>query len=683
MGDRMDVIRDKPFNSHFASRPTEIKLAKSLGECFSITHGDSRGGLSYWLAEPNDLTRERFGLTQEVLVLYSPHKRNDARILTMIENLGRNPDFRNRIDKVAVILIYSNEEGVRDLISGQYNWVIVPFSEAELLDAGRGPMFIRSRLSDSLGAVDLFGMSSPIEHDKYLFGRDTLVQSLITRSTQSAENNGLFGLRKTGKTSVLFAIRRRLNSSSTIVHYVDCQNPGYHSSRWWRLLEIIRNGIIDYPGRDTGGLTVVEGNYTELNAGRFFSTDLTRILAATEASKIVLILDEIEYITPNLSGQLGRHWDLDYIPFFQTIRALHHESSGAVTFIVAGVNPAGVEQTHFGVTPNPIFQLATPHFLEPLEITAVRDMVRTIGKYAGLSFVEGSYEYLRNRFGGHPYLIRLACSEVWRQVPTRDPGMRAVVTPQSFDGADRDILSRISQPIRDVLLSLVWWYPDEYDLLMLAATGEQEFVRDYLEHADSRAVQFVRYGLLHSQTGEFAIPDIRNFLVEHGEQYKRDISPFKRGDIPPNLLPEIPDIEALGDLFKRKSALEVKLRRLIIMYLGVQNSFDATKMAKSIVGSLKPRADRKSPADLFVGRTPQDAINELYLADFKNIICDNWQLFGNLFEANRSRFEMNIDCVNRARKYDSHSKPLPLKALEEFNNSYIWFEARLSAVPDI
>lgn len=100
------------------------------------------------------------------------------------------------------------------------------------------------------------------------------------------------------------------------------------------------------------------------------------------------------------------------MPFWQTIRSLSQEVAGGIVFVVAGVNPSSVEQSHFNHIPNPIFQLAVPYYLEVLDRSDVRDMVRSIGKYSGFSFDEQVYGYLQRVYGGHPYLIRLACSEV-------------------------------------------------------------------------------------------------------------------------------------------------------------------------------------------------------------------------------------------------------------------------------
>ena len=101
-------------------------------------------------------------------------------------------------------------------------------------------------------------------------------------------------------------------------------------------------------------------------------------------------------------------------------------------------------------------------------------------------------------------------------------------------------------------MSLVWWHPEEYDLLTILADGDDGFVDDYLGDDPASVLRFAHYGLLTRDGRKFAIKDLHEFLQENGTRYKQEISPFRRGDLPPELLPEVPDLELLGRLFERK-----------------------------------------------------------------------------------------------------------------------------------
>jgi len=453
-----------------------------------------------------------------------------------------------------------------------------------------------------------------------------------------------------------------------------------HSVRWWQVLENVVERCVDTLKRDFRRDAEVRGDYNLTNAGTRFSSDIKAILQLGQLEQVVLMLDEVEFVTHGLSGALGQHWDRDFVPFWQTIRSTHQETQGKLVFVVAGVNPACVEKSHFGGVQNPIFQLTAPHFLDPFNAAQVREMVRSIGKYTGIKFDETVYAYLQDTYGGHPFLIRIGCSEVWKVTNLTNPEQLVTLNTQSFQHMGLEIRSRLEHPIKDILLSLVWWYPEEYDLLRILATGDADFVSQYLTHEPNSVFKFAQYGILKKTgAGEFAIADVKEFLNRYGETYKKELSPFARGDMPPELLPEVPDLELVGRLFEKRSEIELKLRKVIILYLNVKCAFDATKIAQVMVKSLPKRVDKSDVRDLFIGRAPQEVVNQLFCPDLKAIITNNWEIFGSLFD-NKPRFEMNMDTLNIARRVDAHTKPLSTTEATEFNNSYSWLLGRLAKV---
>lgn len=666
---------------HFQARPDERNLVMRLAEAFNASHGHTHGDLSFWILEPTSRTRERFGLQKEVLAIYSRHLKTDARVLTAIENLIRHPDLKHRVEKSIFLLVHCGDaQDGASLARSDLEKVIISFQAKELLEPGRGDLFVRSRMAETLGTVDLFDMSSPITSDPYFFGRRELVQQLSRRLSVQRQNAGLFGLRKTGKTSVLLAIRRALDQEAVLVDYFDCQNPSIHGARWWHVLGNISSRLRDTLARLKNRKVEILGRYDTDTAGTGFSSDIQRLVSEGGINQVIIMLDEIEWITPGISGHLGRHWDQDFLPFWQTIRATHQEAEGHLTFLVAGVNPSSVQRSHFGVLPNPVFQLATPHYLEPFSVESVREMLHAIGRRAGLRFEDGVPPALQRHYGGHPFLIRVACSEVWRQNRSVDAEKILEIGHIRFEGAHSQISARLSQPIKDILLSLVWWYPDEYDVLQILAEGDSSFLDLYLKDNQDSLLQFANYGLLR-ENGAFAIEDVRDFIRVHGNAYKREISPFLRGEVQPGLLPSAPDLAVLTPLFEKKVELEGKLRRLISMYLGVRFAWNPEKISKAMSESLSRPGGRQDADALFVGRTPQTVLNDLFLLDLKSIIVRHWDLFKNIFDDNQARFEMNMDAINRARRADSHPKPITSAEAEEFENSYQWVLGRLAFVP--
>jgi hypothetical protein len=675
------AIKADALNAFFQAHPEQEKLASALDEAFDVTFGSYQFGQAFWLCSPKNFTAERFGLQREVIALYSPHRKADARLLTALENISRAPEFRHRAENVVALFVYDGDARViEDLTHESKDWIIVPISSNDLLDKNRPAFLIREAMAQRIGRFDLFGMSSPIKHDKYFYGRDSLVQELVQRAIVRREQSGLFGLRKTGKTSVLFAVQRRLSEKDVVAEYVDCQSPGIYGSRWWGVLEELSHRLI-VSVEKLGCSPPPMGSFSFTEAANSFVRLVKWIQEYSPAQQIVLLLDEIEFITPGVANHLGQHWDDDHLPFWQTIRSASQETKGFLSFCVAGVNPASVEQPHFNQIQNPIFQLAAPHYLEPLPRQSVRDMVRSIARYSGVVLHEDCFHTLTERYGGHPYLIRLACSEVLRGMSDAPVDKKAALGVNDFNAASELIAVRLTQPIKDILLSLVWWYPEEYQLLCLLAGGDTEFVREFLEEFPEKAARFAKYGLLQDDRGSFAIRDLKLFLTRSGDDYQKAISPFRRGDLPPDLLPEAPNLESLAALFERRTEVEHALRKLLITVLSYRYAFDEAAISQAISSALpKTNGDR---SQLFVGRKPQDAVNELYLSDLKPAFVKNWDSFSPYFERKPDRFEMNLNTINIARRLETHTKPLSDQDLQNFLNSYEWLRSRLQRIPGL
>jgi len=675
------AIKEDAQNAFFHARPEQAALAATFDEAFDITYGVYQFGQAFWLCQPKPFAAERFGIQREVIALYSPHARADARLLTALENFSRAPEFRHRAENVVAFVVYEGDGGaIEELAAQSKDWVIVPLSAKELLARGTRTFLIRSKMAETIGRFDLFGMSSPIKHDKYFYGRDTLVQELVQRALIRKEQSGLFGLRKTGKTSVLFAIQRRLSDKGTIAEYIDCQSPGIYGSRWWGVLEELARRMLETATKK-GCPAPADLSFDATGAANSFIRTVKWIKDHSTVEQIVLLLDEVEFITPGIANHLGQHWDGDHLPLWQTIRSASQETGGFLTFCVAGVNPSSVEQSHFDQIPNPIFQLAVPFYLDPLTRVSMREMVRSIAKYSGATFEEDCFELLNSEYGGHPYLIRLACSEVLRSLSELPGDKKVRISKSHFDAARDKISIRMAQPIKDILLSLVWWYPDEYDLLCVLADGNTTFVQEFLASEPEKASRFAHYGLLEANNGSFAIKELQTFLANSGAEYKKVISPFTRGDLPLEYLPEEPNITDLAELFERRTEVEYALRKLLITVLEYRFAFDETKVANVIGGSLpKSNGDR---AQLFIGRLPKDAISELYLSDLKPVFVKNWDNFSAYFGVKPDRFEMNLETINIARRYEAHTKPVSAKDLEDFQNSYSWLKSRLLKVPGL
>ena len=134
------------------------------------------------------------------------------------------------------------------------------------------------------------------------------------------------------------------------------------------------------------------------------------LIASLPAEKrICLIFDEIEYISP--SSKLATHWEKDFVPFWQTIWSAQSQHR-KFSFTVAGVNASVMEQDRVNGIQNPMFGIVKTQYLTGFDKEEVRTLLNVFGKRMGMRFDESSLDALFERYGGHPLLTRMICSQI-------------------------------------------------------------------------------------------------------------------------------------------------------------------------------------------------------------------------------------------------------------------------------
>lgn len=110
---------------------------------------------------------------------------------------------------------------------------------------------------------------------------------------------------------------------------------------------------------------------------------------------------------------------------------------------------------------NPIFNSLTKYYLSLFNVEDVENMVKKIGKYMGLSFDSSVYYKLYNDYGGHPFLIRNACSVLNQRYKTRP----YTIQSRDYDDCKGDIATGLIPYIESILNVLKRWYQEEYEIL--------------------------------------------------------------------------------------------------------------------------------------------------------------------------------------------------------------------------
>src|SRR5690606_27301251 len=138
---------------------------------------------------------------------------------------------------------------------------------------------------------DLFAQKSPLQNDTYFFGRAPVIATLRDR-IQRCENTGVFGLRKSGKTSVLLAAQRAASADGHRFVLVDCQSPTLNTKGWADALLTIATDVRKEAGISASPSSL--GDFSESAAAASFERAV--VDAYSRGKRLtVLAFDEIEH----------------------------------------------------------------------------------------------------------------------------------------------------------------------------------------------------------------------------------------------------------------------------------------------------------------------------------------------------------------------------------------------------
>lgn len=439
---------------------------------------------------------------------------------------------------------------------------------------------------------------------------------------------------------------RTLDSKNGKYVFIDCQNPSVHSLRWYELLESIIEKLIENYSLRINKSTFF---FDEKNAAKSFERLLCQIYKELNEQRILLIFDEIEMICVDTSSSL--HWKngMDFIYFWQTIRAFCQEYQDKLSFLVAGVNPHCVEVVSVQGIDNPIFSMIDPIYLELFDIEDVKNMVGSIGKYMGLIFEEEIYTKLVEDYGGHPFLIRHICSLINKSIPLDRPQN---VIRYDYEKEKVNYDFAITKYIEQIIQVLKYSYPNEYKLLeILAVHGNEEFLKK-LGRSDYTTIQhLLGYGILKKHKEMYFI------TIEALKLYLKNTSDIEIA----NTIEEKRTI-----ISKRRNKLETKLRDLI---LDVFRSKYGNIEARERILKVKKSVDRLKFDGIPLTQLME---KEYYFPELKVLIDKNWEDFSKIF-VDKAKFNLNMEIVN-AYRVDAHAKNINEEEYSLVTYALKWLE---------
>lgn len=637
----------------------ESEILKNLADSWFVTRLECKdvGKDKFYslFLKPTDELKNKFHFFGDVLCVLHPHSILDGRVFEYIErNLSSN---RYRLDKLCVLLI-SNASSIAEQVARnsveEEARVVVPFTYQEFSGTRRGnPELIIKRLSEHLYTKNLFGISSALKTDRYFFGRKAVIQKLIGKY-KSGENASIFGLRRIGKTSVLWAIVRELKTDDVPVILIDCSDTRYHQNSWNVALYHVKNSL--FGANNHGKQGHKQSDYTPERASISFQEDI-QLIRKNFKKPILFIFDEIESLSFDLSPSSSWSGGEDYLCFWQTIRANFQQNTNLFTFQICGVNPYILENP---ILPdrrdNPLYRYIEPDYLGFFEVGDVTDMVSMIGGYMGCDFDREVYTYLTDDYGGHPFLIRQVCSRIYEQMSVKDVPRRLPITKEYYKNNRLDLTKSLSDYVDSILKVLTERFPREYALLqLLAAKDFQKF--NSFDDSPHLIEHLIGYGLILKSEGKY---HFRINVVE--ESVERKSTHLKQ----PTTKEEMWSL-----MSKERNALEADLREIVRQTLKVSNGpIDAKlKMIEAMnKSSQKTKAKGLKYDDIFKG--------EIYFNDLKNVIDLNWSQFLYIFDKDLENFRRSMTVANKYR-IDAHAKKIVDSQFREAMRAISWLKDAL------
>lgn len=660
MSESMNVYPGKHISvreEHFSQ--IEKDIINVLSKEFYVTNGGgvitltSNSKYKYILLRPTDIYIEMFNLDREVIVLFSDYTNFQSRTLDAFEQAAKQLSSL-RVDKTCYILISKDqniEENISELIKKEPETAnIVPFTYDETQKANSDGFFFRNRVQKYLYNRDLFSFEAPLKSDWLFFGRNEIILSTINRM-KGGNNSGIFGLRKTGKTSLINAISRNLQKNGEIVTTIDCQSPSINKRKW--------NEAIYYVCKKTKDDNYLQSylpdeiEFTEKNATEILAR-FVKDVNNEKGKKLFLIFDEIENISRITSPT--EHWSKgsDFLYFWQSMRTVFQTVGINLAYLIVGTNPSCIETPRIDSSDNPLFNHFTPTYLPGFDIRSTRDMIRRIGKRMGVNFEEAIYTNINEEYGGHPFLIRQVCSIIARRTFSQKKPIS--IGKISYREAVKDFGDNSFNYLEMIIGVLKEHYNEEYELLITLANEDNETFKENSSKKQNSLAHLLGYGILGKDNDSyyFIIDSMRSYLLEINKYRKIETNIEQRW----------------SEISERRNAVEKKIRSIIKTTL---KTMYGEQLAKDAVLDILGQKRKSEYVSKTFNEILDPNLSTIYFEDLRKIISREWGSFENIFEKSKKETFDSLGFINKYRS-DAHAKDITLDEFTMFRLSIVKIE---------
>ena len=581
-------------------------------------------------------------------------------------------EIAERRPLVNFYVLISNARNLTDEINkmkGGTSAAIIPLSFSEVLSADKNALqeLLLSRFADYYFENNMLGEEKAIEEDTLLFGDRGKIADAVVQRCIEGNHSGIFGLRRSGKSSVLRAVERRLEYNQ--IKFVTIESRSFlESLDSWKtaLYDIARKirqkclGIEQMDGESGAEFTKrlrlssTEEDYQK-RPTQCFVEDVK--LYTREQSTFFLALDEIELITYNTAT--SNTWrDLDaYKSFWGALR-----DSGC-SLIVCGVNSTINERSSisFGgkTCDNPMYERIhtcadfSKTYLPAFTDEQTKDMLNKLGSYSNVAF-DHVYTEINRAFGGQPYAIRQFAAYMFEEVK----GNRKASEVYQFSKATFDVLiDKFSNSDKGIqlfqtILQHIKIYRDEYEMLEKIALSPEKYRS--IEQKDISLIDHLeKYGLIEYDRSTLFVTFNIHAIQEHIQKTATKAPEDMDND------------ERRRYIQDRVKECEQKLKKYILQYyLWVGGEAVGKQVLLKNYGTKHASISintKASPVPDIATCDLRDFFDHskfiMYFSSIKWIISNNWKTLGNNFGITKAKFEVCMEDLNAGRTDADHYDP--------------------------
>ncbi|MFH8870210.1 protein kinase domain-containing protein [Streptomyces griseus] len=495
----VDEQRIARFLSQSALRTKIANVLRGAGFIIVWVNEEAEGKRwSLFLKLPQRL-RDLFGTAREVLVWVVESPEFQARTVTQAGHIIDKE--RPRLCEDFAIIVTLDPDTMRHVseTAETLDTIFLGFdADAFLSFSPHGQSDFIEAMQRRLYARDLYDLPSAVTRAEDFFGRRGMVSEIATSLRRGGRHVGLFGLRKIGKTSMLYKLRSTLQTTGdSYIGHVDVERIDAIEPSAENLLWSLGESIYD-SHRHIRSISTLQlfGRYRLFSSipdksmvFELFDHDIREIIEKSSRS-IVMMLDEVELLSPSTPGS---EWGSSFVRIWRLLRGLDQQFPDRLSYFVTGTNPSAFEVSNIGGRENPVYNYFKVQYLHPLAKDEVSTLLVTLGHKMGLGWEQAALERLASATGGHPALVRSLASIIHSARPDGDT--KFIVAQMDVAHAIERFLVERSSLLSQIVAILEEQYKDEYYLLELLAHGKIGEFRECVATFPKDTAHLVGYGI--------------------------------------------------------------------------------------------------------------------------------------------------------------------------------------------